>query len=294
MSADIGSLHGILKDPTRRRILSVLNERGALAYVEILGLLEIEHTGKLNYHLKQLGDLIQKDENGRYSLTEKGRLASQVMVRFQPLPGPNSLATLHIGRTGLGKLLLVLSIPSFALSFIPLSQDYPTAWDFAMLLGVITMMLLIFGTIFTLPAGQLASGPVHFRELLGYAGLESGLTFLSIVVLLLRPLDLPGPYIVYLVAIPGFATWLVMALRSKVHLAGEVVKVLLVATAFLWVGGLLLFGTLTAGMEAQSGSISIFRDVIFSIAVMTLFLYPGILATEGAYRLVGWRAPLRE
>jgi|SRR5205807_59833 len=119
MPADLGSLHRILKDPTRRRILSALNEKGPLAYVEILGLLEIEHTGKLNYHLKLLGDLISKDDSGRYTLTEKGKLAVQVTSKFQRVSSQENQSTLHVGKIGLGKLLLVLSIPLFILSFIP-------------------------------------------------------------------------------------------------------------------------------------------------------------------------------
>src|SRR5205807_5040390 len=118
MPADLGSLHRILKDPTRRRILSALNEKGSLAYVEILGLLEIEHTGKLNYHLKLLGDLVSKDDSGRYSLTEKGKLAIQVTSKFQSVSSQETPATLHVGRIGLGKLFIVPSIPLFILSFI--------------------------------------------------------------------------------------------------------------------------------------------------------------------------------
>ncbi len=72
-----------MKDPTRRRILDLLAEKGTLSYVEILNALEIEHTGKLNYHLKLLGDLIGKDEAGRYILTEKGRLGTQILLKVR-------------------------------------------------------------------------------------------------------------------------------------------------------------------------------------------------------------------
>jgi hypothetical protein len=47
-------------------------------------LLQIGHTGKLNYHLKVLGDLLVKDEHtGRYSLGEKGKLAVELLSKFQ-------------------------------------------------------------------------------------------------------------------------------------------------------------------------------------------------------------------
>lgn len=72
LGADLESLHGILKDGTRREILRLLHEYGHLSYVRIQELASIQHTGRLNYHLKVLGDLIAKDQDGEYQLTEKG------------------------------------------------------------------------------------------------------------------------------------------------------------------------------------------------------------------------------
>jgi DNA-binding transcriptional ArsR family regulator len=85
MSNGLESLHKILKDGTRQKIISLLNEKGNLSYTDLMGDLEVVSTGLLNYHLKVLGDLIQKDENGLYLLTEKGKLASKVLTDF-----PNS------------------------------------------------------------------------------------------------------------------------------------------------------------------------------------------------------------
>ena len=82
LSVDLESLHRILKHPIRRRIVLELHRRSELTYTELMGILGLTNTGKLNYHLKMLGDLIEKDENGRYCLTEKGRLASQLLIRF--------------------------------------------------------------------------------------------------------------------------------------------------------------------------------------------------------------------
>jgi hypothetical protein len=84
MSVDISKLHNVLRDSTRARILELLNERTSLSYVELQELLQIGHTGKLNYHLKVLGDLLVKDEHtGRYSLGEKGTLAVALLSKFQ-------------------------------------------------------------------------------------------------------------------------------------------------------------------------------------------------------------------
>jgi hypothetical protein len=84
MSVDISQLHNVLRDGTRARILELLSERTSLSYVELQQLLHIGHTGKLNYHLKVLGDLLVKDEHtGRYSLGEKGTLAVALLSKFQ-------------------------------------------------------------------------------------------------------------------------------------------------------------------------------------------------------------------
>ncbi len=236
MPADLGSLHRILKDPTRRRILSALNEKGPLAYVEILGLLEIEHTGKLNYHLKLLGDLVSKDDSGRYSLTEKGKLAIQVTSKFQRVSIQENPATLHVGKIGLGKLFLVLSIPLFILSFIPLSPDYRLASNLSVLFGVVTVMFLVFGMVFIFPRSQ-SNDHLSLLQALGYG----------------------------------------------------VLKAAIGATGLLWVGGLVLAGIVSFPLGAAPGFLGVYRLVVGNSLLVTLFLFVGIIAIEGAYRLIGWK-----
>ena len=82
MDSGLASLHKILKDETRRKIVLLLNEKGGLTYTELLGSLEVVSTGLLNYHLKVLSDLLSKDGNGRYLLTDKGKLASRLLLEF--------------------------------------------------------------------------------------------------------------------------------------------------------------------------------------------------------------------
>jgi hypothetical protein len=82
LSVDFRSLHNVFKHPIRQRIIVVLLERKELTYVDLMNIVEVANTGKLNYHLKILGDLIEKDKNGKYRLTEKGQLASQFLMKF--------------------------------------------------------------------------------------------------------------------------------------------------------------------------------------------------------------------
>jgi hypothetical protein len=82
MSSGIASLHKVLKDETRQKIILLLQEKGSLSYVDLMKALGITNTGKMNYHLKVLGNLLTKKENGQYALTEKGTLASRLLLEF--------------------------------------------------------------------------------------------------------------------------------------------------------------------------------------------------------------------
>ncbi len=82
MTVEFSALHKILKDPTRREILKCLNDKGPLPYGELMGLAKVTNTGRFNYHLKVLGGLIEKLADGRYSSTERGRLAVQMLDEF--------------------------------------------------------------------------------------------------------------------------------------------------------------------------------------------------------------------
>ena len=84
MNTDLASLHKILKDETRRKILTLLSEKGSLTYTELMDGADIISTGTLNYHLKILGDLLAKNDTGQYILTERGKLASRLIVEFPP------------------------------------------------------------------------------------------------------------------------------------------------------------------------------------------------------------------
>lgn len=82
MSLGTDSINKILKDETRRKIVLLLNDKGSLSYTDIMSTLQITSTGTLNYHLKVLGELLQKDESGQYMLSEKGRIAARFLIEF--------------------------------------------------------------------------------------------------------------------------------------------------------------------------------------------------------------------
>ena len=82
MSSGIESLHKILKDETRTKIVLLLHEKGSLSYTELMETLGFVTTGLFNYHLKVLGDLLAKNEAGQYTLSEKGKLAARLLIEF--------------------------------------------------------------------------------------------------------------------------------------------------------------------------------------------------------------------
>ena len=82
MTSTIDSLHKILKDETRRKIILTLNDKGTLSYTDLMESLDVVSTGTLNYHLKVLGDLLEKDQAEKYTLSERGKLAYRVLTEF--------------------------------------------------------------------------------------------------------------------------------------------------------------------------------------------------------------------
>jgi hypothetical protein len=111
MSQGIASLHKILKDETRQKIILLLNEKESLGYTELLDTTEVGSTGRLNYHLKVLVELLQKNENGQYSLTEKGKLASQLLTEF-PAKNVSSETEIHLSRRIMVVGIIVYTISS--------------------------------------------------------------------------------------------------------------------------------------------------------------------------------------
>ncbi|MCX6649002.1 MAG: winged helix-turn-helix domain-containing protein [Candidatus Bathyarchaeota archaeon] len=68
-----------LASTERREILRIIRTReGGATYSEVLGELGLT-TGNLNYHLKQLEGLLEKDEERRYRLTPLGERAMAVL-----------------------------------------------------------------------------------------------------------------------------------------------------------------------------------------------------------------------
>jgi len=71
---EISKIYQVLSSPLRQRIIEFLGSRGKAGVTEIKRALKIS-TGSLYYNLELLGDLIYRDVNKKYSLTELGWIA---------------------------------------------------------------------------------------------------------------------------------------------------------------------------------------------------------------------------
>jgi hypothetical protein len=119
LEVDWASLHKILSDTTRRSIIVLLAEREALSYTEIMTLLQITNTGRLNYHLKVLGSLLTKDEGGRYHLTEQGQQAASLLKTFpERVPPEKNLSALKVTAAVVLILLGALLIVAFVIALL--------------------------------------------------------------------------------------------------------------------------------------------------------------------------------
>jgi hypothetical protein len=124
LEVDWKSLHRILSDDTRRSILELVAEKGALSYTEMMTILQITNTGRLNYHLKALSSLLAKDEEGRYRLTDQGRLAASLVHNFpERVPSEKRLSALKVTTSVVLILLGLFIVLSFVL---PLLSTYGT------------------------------------------------------------------------------------------------------------------------------------------------------------------------
>ena len=70
--------------PCRRGIIEYLHGKGESSFSELLKNSKIANHGKIGFHLRALGGLVERGPSGkRYRLTEKGRLAEELIRDFR-------------------------------------------------------------------------------------------------------------------------------------------------------------------------------------------------------------------
>ena len=80
---ELTQIFNLLKHPLRRAILKQLST-SPRAYSQILKNLNIQESSILNYHLREMADLmIKKDVNGKYELNEVGKICLQLVLKVK-------------------------------------------------------------------------------------------------------------------------------------------------------------------------------------------------------------------
>jgi DNA-binding transcriptional ArsR family regulator len=168
MTSAIESLHKILKDETRRKIVLLLNEKGSLGYTDLMDRINVVSTGTLNYHLKVLGNLIEKSPSGVYPLTERGKLAYRILTEFPDQENPPQDKRIYKAWLVFAVATVTLSILTGYFLKIPLERQVIT----------LTILLLSFGFAFYIRIKPSKSGNRAFDISIGALGIGFVLWFL--------------------------------------------------------------------------------------------------------------------
>jgi len=120
-----------LGSPIRREIVRLLGERGQMGATELNESVNIS-AGRFYYHLDFLGDLVTRDKNKKYVLTERGKLA------YQMLMGDNFS---HINQkdSSVGGNILSIIAPDLIINYI--SKSKVSAIPFAVFILAITILV---------------------------------------------------------------------------------------------------------------------------------------------------------
>lgn len=194
MSIDFDSLTDVLKHPVRRKIILALYERKGMSYVELMNYVEVANTGKFNYHLKILGDLIEKDQSGKYCLTEKGQMAALLLQKFpekKAEPKPLNMAdAIIIGFIGFVLIMInpVFWVPYFtALSLQELTVPF-YVFIFTGLLTFIYGLIVPGGVMWLLTVRRMRSHDVY--DLLKPPFTTFILTLIILIAMILKGINL--------------------------------------------------------------------------------------------------------
>jgi DNA-binding transcriptional ArsR family regulator len=146
MKNGVASLYNILKDETRRKMIHLLNEKGHLSYTDFMRELEISNTGRLNYHLKVLNDLILKREDGQYALSEKGKVAWCLLLEFpekNTQPSQIKLRWRRIFWTATGTLTALIALVNlilYGIGIVGLKRLFQSFLDTSAVIFVLYMI----------------------------------------------------------------------------------------------------------------------------------------------------------
>jgi len=136
---ELSQIFNLLKHPLRRGILKQLS-KSPQAYSKILKNLNIQESSILNYHLREMDDLlIKKDDNGKYMLNEIGEICLQLVLRVKENEDIHRFNKLQLMVEKLKLTIYVIQIVFLPLVVILALELYLfSIIDFGSILGIFT------------------------------------------------------------------------------------------------------------------------------------------------------------
>ncbi len=136
---ELSQIFNLLKHPLRRGILKQLS-KSPQAYSQILKNLNIPESSILNYHLREMDDLlIKKDVNGKYILNEIGEICLQLILRVKEKEDIHSFNKFQILIENLKSTLFLFQIVFLPLVVILALELYLlNIINFGTILGIFT------------------------------------------------------------------------------------------------------------------------------------------------------------
>jgi len=121
---ELTQIFNLLKHPLRRAILKQLS-KSPRAYSQILKNLNIQESSILNYHLREMDDLmIKKDVNGKYELNEVGKICLQLVLKVKEKDDIHRFNKLQLEVAQLKKAINFIQITFSALVIILVLELY--------------------------------------------------------------------------------------------------------------------------------------------------------------------------
>lgn len=107
------AIFAALKHPVRRRILLLLDAKREVSFTDIQKAVDVEDTGLMSYHLKELALLVSQSARGKYRLSEIGKTSVALLKKVEKTRDVSGMVRKELGRLVEEVIcfLLILAIP---------------------------------------------------------------------------------------------------------------------------------------------------------------------------------------
>jgi DNA-binding transcriptional ArsR family regulator len=154
-TSDYDSIFAALKNPIRRQILILLEQKGEVSFTDIQDAVGINDTGLLSYHLKELKLLVEQSSRGKYVLSEIGQTSMVLFRKVEREQERTSKQVRNEIERYVGKIFFIFPIIALTL-MAPICVD-------------------IFISVKSISAGSLSLWQLAGLHLVGFSGMILGL-----------------------------------------------------------------------------------------------------------------------